>query len=224
VRILDDWLLTPQRIAVHLPTATAVVADLHLGYDEARRRAGEAVPRVSVASQLTELGEALERHQLRRLIIAGDLLEDGQCVEALAAFRKWLGEANIELVGLAPGNHDGCCTNAKGSMGGILAEKDWPVFEAGVPLGSWRVVHGDGPLPPGLVVHGHEHPWVRWRNGPEAACYLVGSGRLVLPAYSADAAGVNVVGAARWRPFRCLVVVGREVLDFGPVGGLRRRR
>src|SRR5438270_5847367 len=32
----EDWLLTPVRAAVHLPTATAVVADLHLGYELAR--------------------------------------------------------------------------------------------------------------------------------------------------------------------------------------------
>ena len=32
----DEWLLTPERVAVHLPTSTGVVADLHLGYEEAR--------------------------------------------------------------------------------------------------------------------------------------------------------------------------------------------
>ena len=40
----DEWLLTPARVAVHRPTATAVLADLHLGYNDARRRDGEAVP------------------------------------------------------------------------------------------------------------------------------------------------------------------------------------
>src|SRR5262249_34562148 len=42
MRIHRDWLLTPERAAVHLPTATAIVADLHLGYNHARRRTGEA--------------------------------------------------------------------------------------------------------------------------------------------------------------------------------------
>src|SRR5438067_991701 len=36
----DDWLLTPQRVAVHRPSGSAVVADLHLGYGQARRRGG----------------------------------------------------------------------------------------------------------------------------------------------------------------------------------------
>ncbi len=36
MRVLDEWLLTPWRGAIHLPTATAVVADPHLGYDRVR--------------------------------------------------------------------------------------------------------------------------------------------------------------------------------------------
>ena len=55
MRVLDDWLLTPSRTAIHLPTATAVIADLHLGYDRVRRRGGEAVPTLSVAQDLDPL-------------------------------------------------------------------------------------------------------------------------------------------------------------------------
>jgi putative SbcD/Mre11-related phosphoesterase len=217
MQVLDEWLLTPQRVAVHLPTRTAVVADLHLGYDEARRRAGEAVPVVPLGRQLARLQEVLAHHGLRRLAVAGDLLEDGRCQQALQAFRDWLASGSAELVGVAPGNHDRAPENAQ-ALGDCL------VREEGVAVGRWRVVHGDGPLPPGLVVQGHEHPCVRWRQGPTAPCYLVAEGRLVLPAYSADAAGVNVLGARRWRDFRCCVLGAGEVLDFGPVGNLRRLR
>ena len=74
-------------------------------------------------------------------------------------------------------------------------------------LGRWRVLHGDEPLPRGRVVHGHEHPCVRWAGGVVAPCYLVGRGRLVLPALSPDAAGVNVLHDRRWAPFRCCVIL-----------------
>src|SRR5262249_24855004 len=43
MRTEDDWLLTAARTAIHRPTATAILSDLHLGYAEARRRNGEAV-------------------------------------------------------------------------------------------------------------------------------------------------------------------------------------
>jgi metallophosphoesterase superfamily enzyme len=215
VIVWNDWLLTPQRAAVHLPSDIAVVADLHLGYDQARRRGGDAVPGVSVADQLAPLGSALARHGARRLAVAGDLLEDGRCHEALTEFQAWLGRAGIELVGIAPGNHDQAALVS--GAGGL------PVYPEGLQVGGWRIVHGDGPTPGGPVVQGHEHPWVRWKGGIGGPCYLVGEGRLVLPAYSADAAGVNVRGVRRWRAFRCCVIAGGRVLDFGPVGDLPRR-
>jgi putative SbcD/Mre11-related phosphoesterase len=212
-RVLGEWLLTPERVALHLPSATAVVADPHLGYDEARRRGGEAVPERPVDEQLAPLGRALARHGCRRLVVAGDLLEDGRCRDALSAFRAWLGAAGVELVGVVPGNHDAGLAEAGGDIA-VCAE--------GVRLGDWRVVHGDGELPAGAVVQGHEHPWFRWRGRLSAPCYLVGASRLVLPAYSDDAAGVNVRGERRWREFRCLVIAGDEVLDFGLLSELRR--
>jgi metallophosphoesterase superfamily enzyme len=216
MHVLDEWLLTPQRVAVHFPTRTAVVADLHLGYDEARRLAGEAVPVVDLSDQLLALGEVLGRYRLRRLAVAGDLLEDGRCRAATAGLRRWLDGLSASLVGVAPGNHD----TARGTA---LTEGHWPLYPGGIELGRWRVVHGDGTLPAGPVVHGHEHPWVSWRRGPAAPCYLVGPQRLVLPAYSADAAGVNVLGVRRWKDLRCCVIAADVVLDFGPLSLLRRR-
>src|SRR5581483_10824006 len=54
------------RAALHLPSATAVVADAHLGYDEARRRGGEAVPRRRLDEQLAPLGRMLASRGCRR--------------------------------------------------------------------------------------------------------------------------------------------------------------
>src|SRR4051812_26604126 len=107
MRVLDDWLLTPLRAAVHLPTGTAVVADLHLGYDRVRRRGGEAVPARPFAAPLAPLRALLHEHGLRRLLIAGDLFEDGRCApeEMAAELLAWVGEAGLELT-IVPGNHD----------------------------------------------------------------------------------------------------------------------
>ena len=66
-----------------------------------------------------------------------------------------------------------------------------------------------------------------YRDGLGAAvsapCYLVGDDRLVLPAFSTDAKGVNVLGHAGWRHTRCCAPAGEEVLDFGLVEALARR-
>jgi metallophosphoesterase superfamily enzyme len=231
MRVHSDWFLTPQRAAVHLPTATAVLADMHLGYDEVRRRHGEAIPHFDQGDLLTALQTMVGQHKVRRLVIAGDLFEDGRASHGDAEWLwDWLQERGVDLTAVIPGNHDRGlpCPLRAGS-------RDLPLRAHGVELGGWRVLHGDGRLPRGRVIQGHIHPALRMAGGvtrpaPSAPrfaggtflspCYLVGPRRIVLPAFSADATGVNVLGDRRWRSFRCYVPAGNLVLDFGPVARL----
>jgi putative SbcD/Mre11-related phosphoesterase len=213
MRVHDDWLLTPQRAAVHVPTATAVIADVHAGYGEARRRRGEAVPLTGLSEVFAVL-RPLFAAAARRLVIAGDLFEEGYRPELAEEFLGRLSAAHVELLAVVPGNHDRGLAQA-----GCLL----PVRPEGVSLGSWRVVHGDGSLPEGRLVHGHFHPGLRVSERLLAPCFLVGQERIVLPALSADAAGGNVLGQRRWKSYRCCVPAGERVLDFGELRALRRR-
>jgi metallophosphoesterase superfamily enzyme len=213
MRVHTDWLLTPERAAVHLPSTTAVVADPHLGYDRARRRIGEAVPPVRVAETLAPLPAVLARHGCARLVIAGDLFEAGWCPQLAEELRAWLDDTGVELAGVVPGNHDR----------GLEAAGDMlPVRAGGVELGGWLVVHGDGVLPKGRLVCGHFHPWLR-RGQVSAPCYLAGADRLVLPALSPDARGASLRRVPDWARLRCCAVAGNEVLDLGPLGALWKR-
>jgi putative SbcD/Mre11-related phosphoesterase len=220
MQVLDDWLLTAERVALHLPSNTAVVADLHLGYDEARRLSGEAVPERSMDELLRPLAGVLTRFGTRRLVIAGDLLENGRCRIALAKFRTWLGMNETELVAIIPGNHD---RDLEAEYGEVCGQgRKLSLSPSCFRLAEWTVIHGDGDRPEGRVVQGHEHPWFRFPGRLGTPCYLFTDIHLVLPAYSPDAAGVSVLGVRRWRDYRCGVIVGDRVLDFGPVAGLRR--
>jgi len=63
-----------------------------------------------------------------------------------------------------------------------------------------------------------------WELTPEGAAM----GRIILPAFSPNAAGRDGVAASLpqdWRaaPLRCLASTGDELLDFGPLPELRRR-
>ncbi len=206
MRVHDEWLLTAGRAAIHLPTETAVAADLHLGYDRVRRRRGDAVPVRSIAGELEPLRLTLSAHGVRRLVIAGDLFEDGRCQrdEMVAELQAWQAECDVELAAVVPGNHD------RGLGKSVL-----PVQPEGVKLGRWQVIHGDRHRPAGSVVQGHEHPFLRWQPGVEGPCYLVADDHLILPAYSADAAGVNVLRGRKWSAYRCCAIAGEQVLDFG---------
>ena len=210
----DEWLLTPQRVAVHLPTATAVLADLHLGYNEARRRDGEAVPPADLVFILAPLQSVITAHSVRQVVIAGDLFEAGVVTTLAAELIRWMNAAGVELAAVVPGNHD---------RGLVAGGHGLPIRPDGFKVGRWRVVHGDGRPPDGPVIQGHEHPFVRWSSRAAGPCYLVGEERIVLPAFSEDAAGANVINARKWSKYRCGVVAGDRVLDFGELAALRKR-
>jgi metallophosphoesterase superfamily enzyme len=214
MQVHNHWLLTPHRAAVHLPSATAVIADLHLGYDRVRCRAGESVPACGADECLAELEALTARRPIRRLVIAGDLIEGAAGAGMAGELLGWLQDRGIELAGIVPGNHDRGLEKAGTAL---------PLCPAGVALGGWRVLHGDGPLPPGRAVHGHFHPAVRWQ-GWILPCFLIGPGRLVLPAFSADAAGVQVLGDPRWRGYRCAAIAEGKVIDLGLLATVRRPR
>lgn len=215
MRVNKDWLLTSQRAAIHVPTATAVIADLHLGYDEARRRAGEAVPEATLDEVTAALGSLLVVYGTQRLVVAGDLFETGRSAPLAEELLDWLRAARMELVAVVPGNHD------RGLKPG---DDRLPVYGEGFSLGAWRVVHGDAELPRYPVVQGHCHPCLRWGTGIAAPCYLIAARHIILPAFSADAAGVNVLRDPRWRSYRCCAIAGDAVLDFGEVVALHKAR
>lgn len=232
--VLHDWFLTPERVAIHWPSRIAVVADPHLGYSEARRRRGEAVPEECTTELLEPLRRVLQENSVQRLVVAGDLLEDADCSEALASFVRWCEQSALKEIAIVPGNHDAGLEVSPGVTSPLTFHPEGFVVE------GWRIVHGEGRLPTGPLVHGHEHPWLRWapksrairprfgarRIAPttiDGACYLSGPERLILPAYSTEAAGVNILSLPRWRSFRCHVIADDNVVDVGDISTLRTR-
>jgi metallophosphoesterase superfamily enzyme len=184
MRVLNDWLLLPERIALHEPTATAVIADVHLGYHEARRRQGDALPLLGVADVWRPVEVAMTRIPFRRLLIAGDLFERGYDAELWLPSRDHLRALGIDWIALVPGNHD---RNVE-KHAGLLT-----LFPDGCDLDDWRVVHDADKKHTGRIVQGHWHPSVRIGRA-KCPCFVVEPDRLILPAFSPDAAGVRLTG------------------------------
>jgi putative SbcD/Mre11-related phosphoesterase len=202
IRVLDDWLLTPFRLAIHEPSLTAVVADVHLGYREARQQAGEAVPLLAMRAQLAPLRRAHEQFGFRQLLVAGDLFERAVHADLLDEFLGHLQALGVTFTGLVPGNHDRGWDAFHGRMS---------IYPQGVVLGRWRVVHGDVASTAKRLVLGHWHPVVH-HQGRRLPCYLVGPQRLVLPAFSADAAGQPVAQEQHWHGLRRYGIVAKQVI------------
>ncbi len=241
----DQWLLTPHRAAIHLPTRTAVLADLHLGYADVRRAAGDAIPNWEWPAAQARLAALLDQHRIERIVVAGDLVEHARWPESAERMIAWLRSRNIAVT-LVPGNHDRGLAPIEGlevvcaeletlrsrpeaslRASGLEPQKLEDSLLGVALLGDWRVQHEANIQDPGKLVAGHEHPVVRLARKDGSAfqtpCFLSRANRLILPAFSEDAAGLNVLGSKEWRGYRCHAIIGEEVLDLGLVSTLRSR-
>lgn len=210
------WWLAPERAAVHGAERTAVVADVHLGYEWARGQGGDCIPAHSLADTIQRLDSLFGRVNVTRLIVAGDLVESRKfCrnTEAdLARLCAWLDDRGVELIALA-GNHD---------------PPRRPALPASCAVDGWTIAHGHGAIKPGRAIFGHHHPTLRV-IGLSAPCFLIDESTIVLPAFSVNAAGVSLSGLDRALtlerpagPLRCVAAAGEALLDFGPVPDLLR--
>jgi putative SbcD/Mre11-related phosphoesterase len=225
VPVFEAWELTPEGAAIHRGERTAVIADLHLGYEWARGAAGDCVPAHSLDETLGRLGRLLGRAPIARLVVAGDLVESPRpCRRTAADLRRllgWLAPRGVSLVVLE-GNHDRSPWAASRQAAPAI-----PPLPATCTVGGWTIGHGHRPLAGDRTISGHLHPVIRVA-GTGAPCFLAGPGRIVLPAFSSNAAGCDVVTARvppEWltRSLRCIVSTGVDLLDFGPLPDLRRR-
>jgi metallophosphoesterase superfamily enzyme len=211
----DGWWLAPEGAAVRPDEGLAVVADVHLGYEWARGRSGETIPAHSLRETLDALDRLARRVPLRRLIVAGDLVESRTaCARTAADVRAmdaWLADRGCDWM-LLQGNHD---------------PPRRPARPRSDLVAGWTIAHGDGRLAADRLVIGHFHPTLR-AAGTAAPAFVVGAGLIVLPAFSRNAAGVDVRAIALPAPvrdpgLRCVACVGDEALDFGPIGTLEAR-
>jgi putative SbcD/Mre11-related phosphoesterase len=224
--VFESWELTPEGAAIHRGERTAVIADVHLGYEWARGTAGDCVPAHSLDETLARLDRLLARAPVARLVVAGDLVESPRPCRRTAADLRQLHDVlkprGVSLM-LLEGNHDRSPFASSRRASPVI-----PPLPATCAVAGWTIGHGHRRLTGARTISGHFHPVVRVA-GTGAPCFLAGPGRIVLPAFSSNAAGCNVVTARvppEWldRSLRCIVTTGIELLDLGPLPQLRRSR
>ena len=222
--VFGAWILTPEGAAIHPGERTAVIADVHLGYEWARGAAGDCVPAHSLAETLARLSSAIDRVRFARLIVAGDLVESARpCRRTANDVRRlhdWLESRGVTLLALE-GNHD------RDRL--LPARASAPVasrLPSSCVVDGWTIAHGHQPIDAEQTVSGHFHPVIR-AEGIVAPCFLAGPGRIVLPAFSPNAAGCDVLNGPIPRDWldgslRCIASTGSDLLDFGPLPSIRR--
>ncbi len=209
----EKWCFAPEGAAILPSAATAVIADVHLGYEWARGRSGDFIPEHSLRESISKLERLLTRiPEIKQLIVAGDLTESNrpcpQTARDLIRFRHWLRDREIELIWIA-GNHD---------------RPQRPPLPSSFAIGGWTITHGHRQVAESKIVIGHHHPALR-ASGIVAPCFVVDENTIMLPAFSENAAGLDLLNGPLpnlIRPsMRCVAGLGRELLDFGPLARLR---
>ncbi len=208
----DGWMLAPEGAAIRRNAKTAVIADVHLGYEWARGHGGDCIPAHSLAETLGLLASLLQRITIDRLIVAGDLVESRQfCrrtnrdVETLTDWLSWRG-VTLQLLA---GNHD---------------PPRRPPLPATCEIEGWTIGHGHEPIVAARTIRGHHHPALR-AEGLIAPCFLVDASTIVLPAFSPNAAGAGLAAVNRALGvgrLSCVASSGGAMFDFGPVDRLLR--
>jgi putative SbcD/Mre11-related phosphoesterase len=226
---LGGWQLTPERGAIHVGERTAVIADVHLGYEWARGAAGDCIPAHSLAETLESLELLLGRARIDRLVVAGDLVETPRPCRRTAAelgrLGRWLDDREISLVAIL-GNHDRSLSQMFARKPGDHATPP-PTLAETLEVAGWTIAHGHRPASGARSIIGHHHPALKLA-GRTTPCFLIGPKRIMLPAFSRNAAGCDLAAARLPEPWRdstlrCLVSTGQELLDFGPIETLGSR-
>ena len=192
--ILPGVRVTNDRCLILDDGPTAVLGDLHLGYESALEEEGMYIPRMNTESIRDALNNVLSEYEPKRVVLLGDIKHDFKRSkrDAKAEVKK-IAELLMEAtdVIVVKGNHDNFLQNILSEIGLMAVNY--------VDIGGFRMEHGhvDSKVRP--VVIGHEHPSVRipgaMSGGMKIHCFVHQrkDGVIVLPPFSPFSAGNDLM-------------------------------
>lgn len=220
---------------------TLIIADIHMGYEEAMNKQGVLIPRRQYAETIALLEQTFAelkayKMPVEKVVINGDLKHEFGTISE-TEWRNTLGILDFlakqcKNIVLIKGNHDtilGPIANKRN-----VAVKDFEV------VGDVFVCHGDYVTDKAelkkakTVIIGHEHPSVVLRQGGRTEkykCFLLGKWKakdlIVMPSFNTVVEGTDVLKDELLSPFltdissfEVLVSGYGEILDFGTVNKL----
>ena len=216
---------------------TLIIADIHIGIEEAMNRQGVFVPRFQFSDILNRMKgilDALKGRKIERIVINGDLkhefgtISDQEWRHTLK-FIDFLGAHCGEIL-LVKGNHD--------TILGPIANKRKLKIVENVELGDILICHGDKVLEDigkyNTIIIGHEHPAISLREGSRVEtykCYLVGKYKgkrlIVQPSFNLVMEGTDVLKERLLSPFLRgiddfnICAVEDRIYELGKVKSLR---
>lgn len=216
-----------------------VIADVHIGYEEALNKQGVLVPRLQfreMAKRMERVFDTLKGKKINRIIINGDLKHEFGTISEqewrnTLKFLDLLAKHCNEIV-LVKGNHDTI-------LGPIARKRNVKIAES-LGVGKVLIAHGDK-VPNNLkeydtIIIGHEHPAVSLKEGPRVEqfkCFLKGKYKgknlIVQPSFNTMVEGTDILKDEILSPFLRqnldgfeVYIVEDKVYGFGKLGKLRK--
>ncbi|MBP1204195.1 DNA ligase-associated metallophosphoesterase [Duganella sp. 1411] len=184
-------LLLPEKALYWPREKMLIIADIHFGKAASFRALGVPVPGGTTAANLHALDALLARHAVREILFLGDFLhaKAAHAEVTMTAIHGWrLARPSLKLT-VVRGNHDAHAGDPPARLG--IDMVDEPLRQA-----PFAFCHHPDLLVPGYLMAGHVHPVYRLRAGWDSLllpCFLVGEGRVVLPAFGAFTGGHPVL-------------------------------
>lgn len=190
IEVLPGVTITNDRCLLLEEGPTAVIGDLHLGYESALESEGMFIPRTNTESVRDSLNRIIDKYEPARIVLLGDIKHDFkrssyQSREDVRNIVKLVDEAAEAIV--IKGNHDNFLQNILSSIG--INALDY------IDIMGYRLEHGhvDSGIRP--VIIGHEHPSVKipgeLSGSMKLQCFVVSrkDGVIVIPPFSPFASG-----------------------------------
>ena len=192
LEILPDVRVTSDRCLLLEGGRTAVIGDLHLGYETSLEDEGMFLPRVNTGTIRDALNRIISRYEPERMVLLGDVKHDfrrskRESSDEILRIVRLLNEATETLV--IKGNHDNYIQN-------VLEEENMTAVDY-ADIAGFRLEHGHVDTGRRPVVIGHEHPAVRipGSGGEKIHCFVLAreEGVLVIPPFSPMSLGSDLL-------------------------------
>lgn len=190
IKLMSGVTITNDRCLILDEGPTAVIGDLHLGYESALEDEGMFIPRINTDSVRDSLNRIIDDYEPARMVLLGDIKHDFkrssyQAKEDVRSIIRLIEE--IAEVVVIKGNHDNFIQNIVTDLGVTAVDH--------TDIMGFRLEHGhvDSGVRP--VIIGHEHPSVKipgeLSGSIKLQCYVWAKteGVLVIPPFSPFASG-----------------------------------
>ncbi|MBW3003266.1 metallophosphoesterase [Candidatus Woesearchaeota archaeon] len=221
----------------HKKSKTLIVADIHMGYEEALNKQGILIPRHQHIETLKRLEQILKKPiSIQTIIINGDLKHEFGTISE-TEWRHTLRILDLlskycKKIILIKGNHDTI-------LGPIAKKRNLEIKDYYI-IDSYYICHGHI-IPDNsdfkkskTIIIAHDHPAVSLKYGPRIEtykCFLVGKYKrktlIVMPSFNLVAEGTNVLNEELLSPFLHqdlknfnVYIVSEKIFDFGKLKNL----